>query len=70
MDPNGNADPRHGIREFIVGTGGEALDTVLPTTPNLQAWADQYYGVMKLVPHPHGHTWDPAGRSIVGQGRR
>ena len=27
---SGNADPRHGIREFIVGTGGESLDTVLP----------------------------------------
>ena len=44
MDPAGNADPRHGIREFIIGTGGESLDTVLPATPNLQAWADQYYG--------------------------
>ena len=30
MDPAGNADPRHGIREFIIGTGGEALDTVHP----------------------------------------
>ena len=58
MDPNGNADPRHGIREFIVGTGGESLDTVLPSTPNLQAWSDQYYGVMKLVLHPHGYGWD------------
>jgi hypothetical protein len=58
MDPNGNADARHGIREFIVGTGGEALDTVLPATPNLQAWSDQYYGVMKLVLHPHGYSWD------------
>jgi hypothetical protein len=58
MDPYGNADPRHGIREFIVGTGGESLDTVLPNTPNLQAWADQYYGVMKLVLHPSGYSWD------------
>ena len=51
MDPAGNSDPRHGIREFIIGTGGESLDTVLPSTPNLQAWADQYYGVMKLTLH-------------------
>ncbi len=43
MDPAGNADPQHGIREFIVGTGGESLDTVIPSTPNLQASADQYY---------------------------
>jgi Calcineurin-like phosphoesterase len=58
MDPAGNADPRHGIREFIVGTGGESLDTVIPSTPNLQAWADQYYGVMKLVLGGDGYRWD------------
>jgi Calcineurin-like phosphoesterase len=58
MDPAGNSDPRHGIREFIVGTGGESLDTVLPSTPNLQAWADQYYGVMKLRLFPNGYAWD------------
>jgi hypothetical protein len=57
MDPAGNSDPRHGIREFIVGTGGESLDTVIPSTPNLQAWADQYYGVMKLVLAPDGYRW-------------
>jgi hypothetical protein len=58
MDPAGNADPQHGIREFIVGTGGESLDTVLPNTPNLQAWADQYYGVMKLTLKPSAYDWD------------
>lgn len=58
MDPAGNPDPHHGIREFIVGTGGESLDTVIPSTPNLQAWADQYYGVMKLVLGPDGYQWD------------
>jgi len=58
MDPAGNADPQHGIREFIVGTGGESLDTVLPDTPNLQARADQYYGVMKLTLKPSGYDWD------------
>jgi hypothetical protein len=58
MDPAGNPDPRHGIREFIVGTGGESLDTVLPATPNLQAWADQYYGVLKLTLKSNGYDWD------------
>jgi hypothetical protein len=58
MDPTGNPDPRRGIREFIVGTGGESLDTVIPSTPNLQAWADQYYGVMKLALAPGGYHWD------------
>jgi acid phosphatase type 7 len=58
MDPAGKSDPRHGIREFIIGTGGESLDTVLPNTPNLQASADQYYGVMKFRLLPDGYTWD------------
>ncbi len=66
LDPAGNYDPRHGIREFIIGTGGESLDTVVPPesasnpngTPNLQAWADQYYGVMKLRLLPDGYAWD------------
>ena len=58
MDAAGNVDPRNGIREFIVGTGGEALDTTVPATPNLQAWSDQYYGVMKLTLKPFGYDWD------------
>jgi hypothetical protein len=58
MNPAGGYDPQNGIREFIVGTGGESLDTVLPNTPNLQAWADQYYGVMKLTLAPGAYTWD------------
>ncbi len=32
LDPSGNYDPQKGIREFIVGTGGETLDTVVYTT--------------------------------------
>jgi hypothetical protein len=58
MDPAGNYDPRHGIREFIVGTGGEGLDEVIPGTPHLQAWAYQYYGTMKLTLRPSGYAWD------------
>src|SRR5580692_11280782 len=32
LDPSGNHDPKNGIREFIVGTGGETLDPVVKTT--------------------------------------
>jgi hypothetical protein len=58
MDPTGAADPKQGIREFIVGTGGESLDTIDPSTPNLQDSADQYYGTMKLTLHSGGYSWD------------
>ena len=43
MDASGNPDPRHGIRQFIVGTGGESLDSLYTDpagnvdVPNLQA---------------------------------
>jgi acid phosphatase type 7 len=32
LDPSGNSDPKHGITQFTVGTGGETLDPVI-TTP-------------------------------------
>ena len=32
LDPNGTPDPRRGIREFIVGSGGETLDPIVYTT--------------------------------------
>jgi acid phosphatase type 7 len=58
MDPSGNADPRHGIREFTVGTGGESLDDLNPNAPNLQAGTGSYYGVMKLALGHSGYGWD------------
>jgi hypothetical protein len=58
MNPAGQVDPRKGIREFIIGTGGESLDTVIPATPNLVTWADQYYGVMKLTLDQNSYSWD------------
>jgi hypothetical protein len=60
MDPSGNADPRKGIREFIVGTGGESLDQPVDNanSQNIEAATGDYYGVMKLTLTPTGYTWD------------
>ena len=59
LDPSGNYDPKKGIREFIVGTGGETLDPVVTTNTsrppiqrhelqrsNLEAASGQFWGVM------------------------
>jgi hypothetical protein len=35
LDPLGNSDRERGIREFIVGTGGETLDPIFTTTVTL-----------------------------------
>jgi hypothetical protein len=32
LDPAGNYDPRQGIKEFVIGSGGETLDPVVATT--------------------------------------
>jgi acid phosphatase type 7 len=66
----GTSDPNRGIREFIVGTGGETLDTVVsaPTSPTdwdgkfnqqfLEAATGNYWGVMALALDEHGYRWD------------
>ena len=74
LDPSGKPDPRKGIREFIVGTGGETLDPVVTSNtttadpsanPNFNAEnletgieGGQFWGVMSLTLDPNGYNWD------------
>jgi hypothetical protein len=71
LDPSGNYDPKKGLREFIVGTGGETLDTVVLTgtssdpsgnpnfnAENLEASTGQFWGVMSLTLNQNGYVWD------------
>jgi hypothetical protein len=63
MDPAGNADPKKGIPEIIIGTGGEALDTTATNAdgsyknPNVVTAYDQGYGVMNLQLQPNGYSF-------------
>ena len=64
MNPAGQSDPRHGIPQFIIGSGGEALDTLAVepngsySNPNVVTAQDQAFGVMKLTLHPDSYSWD------------
>jgi acid phosphatase type 7 len=72
LDPNSNYDPKRGLREFVVGTGGETLDTVVTTdttaadptgnpnfnAQNLEASSGEFWGVMGLTLLPNGYAWD------------
>jgi hypothetical protein len=64
MDPAGNYDPRHGITQITVGTGGEALDTVATesggaySNNNVVTAQDQAFGVLKLSLHENSYSWD------------
>jgi acid phosphatase type 7 len=71
QDPNGNRDPKRGIREFVVGTGGknhrpfgapEATSEVRDTTT---------FGVLKLTLKPTSYEWSfipEAGKSFTDSG--
>lgn len=64
MDPAGNYDPKNGIPEFIVGSGGEALDALATNAdgsyanPNVVTAQASAFGVMKLTLKPNGYSWD------------
>lgn len=57
--PAGELDTENGIRQIIVGTGGEshyrAGDTLLP---NSEAADDDTYGVLKLTLRPTSYDWE------------
>jgi acid phosphatase type 7 len=57
QDPDGNADPQRGIREFVVGTGGRSHYSILGPIANSEVYNDETYGVPKLTPHPEGYEW-------------
>ena len=72
LDYLGNHDEKSGIREFIVGTGGETLDPIITTdttaadptgnttfnATNLEAGTGEYWGVMALRLDSNGYHWD------------
>jgi len=54
----GVADPVNGIREFIVGTGGEGLDaTNTNITANSEVNLSQEFGVLKLTLGDGSYSW-------------
>ena len=57
--PDGVADPVHGIREFIVGTGGgRGLHPLPYIAANSEVRTNTVYGVLKLTLHLSSYTWE------------
>ncbi len=56
QDPDGQADAAHGIRAFIVGTGGRGLRPRESTERNSQVF-HQAFGVLKLTLHANSYDW-------------
>jgi hypothetical protein len=56
--PSGAADRTHGIRQFVVGTGGGGLTPFGTAKPNSEVRISKVYGVLKLTLHQQGYDWE------------
>jgi hypothetical protein len=57
QDPEAKADPAHGIREFVVGTGGKNHRPFGPAKPNSEIRNADVFGVLKLALRPTAYDW-------------
>lgn len=55
QNASGAVDRTHGMREFIVGTGGDSIGGALGST-NIEA-NTRAFGVLKLTLHPTSYDW-------------
>jgi len=58
QDPEGRADPQHGIREIVVGTGGRSHDPLGLAVANSEKQNYDTYGVLKLTLSPQSYAWE------------
>jgi chitodextrinase len=56
QDPSQNPDS-NGIREFVVGTGGQEHEPFIAPAPNSQVFNNDTFGVLKLTLHPASYDW-------------
>jgi calcineurin-like phosphoesterase family protein len=57
LDPDGREDPGHGIREFIVGTGGGGFHRVGDPEPGSERRIADTFGVLELTLDQDAYTW-------------
>jgi chitodextrinase len=57
QNPNANADPARGIREFIVGTGGGNHTSITSVAANSQVRDSTTFGILRLTLHPTSYDW-------------
>jgi hypothetical protein len=57
QNPDGVADSRRGIREFVVGTGGAELTMFTRPRANLETTITGSFGLLKLTLQPNSYSW-------------
>src|SRR5207244_3837416 len=71
QDPTGQADVQHGLREFVVGTGGDKFELMGAVQPNSGVRNNTTHGVLKLTLHPTSYDWEfipVAGQTFTDAG--
>jgi hypothetical protein len=71
QNPEGQADPTKGIREFVVGTGGKSHRPFGKPEPTSEVRNADTFGVLKLTLHQHSYDWEfipEAGKSFRDSG--
>jgi acid phosphatase type 7 len=72
QDPQGRADAKRGIREFVVGSGGKnSHRTMGGAKANSVVRNDDTFGVLKLTLHAAGYDWEfvpEAGKTFSDSG--
>ena len=71
QDPSGKADVEHGIRQFVVGTGGGGVYKFKSPVPNSEVRDNSTYGVLKLTLGPGRYAWEfvpMAGQAFTDTG--
>lgn len=68
QDPSAGADPTHGIRQFVVGTGGMKLRAFGSTVANSQVRIAEAHGVLKLTLGAGAYDWAfvPVAGEVLG----
>jgi hypothetical protein len=71
QDPDGNNDPQHGIRQFVVGTGGRSHYRFGQIQPNSEVRNSDTFGVLKLTLASADYAWEfipEAGKTFMDAG--
>jgi hypothetical protein len=69
--PEGAADPKRGIREFVVGTGGKNHRPFTELKANSEVRDATAFGVLKLTLKPKGYDWQfipELGKTFIDSG--
>lgn len=71
LNPAGQPDDAHGVREFVVGTGGRSHYPFGPPAPGSEVRNDNTYGIIALTLRPTSYQWQfvpEAGKSFTDSG--